>query len=747
MKSLKIMSLVLLMVFLLAIISSCKTSNQKDRTVASTDPIFVATEKVIFLPDANVSLSQVSNIRQNGDVVLVNIQMMYEVDEETRNSSGYNPLDYIGEKSIVYSLSNNTVTAFDTADVFPDAISMCQSIAIRPDGMAEAMFLVFDESTYDMSAHWLLMNLSSGAAEKELFYPLPEDFPSGDMMAFEIDEKGNRYFCTEGVLVVYDSEGRLILNLKDPQISGFLLFADGKVALSKESEGNRLNYYIVDLERGNADEEAKDVQFGQVASQDGSKYSAVGETIVADESGEEIFSWLNSDADLSHYLKRSYYHVINPDTISAIGIVEEGNQCRVYGCSLIRAKENPYTGKNILYLGGMNLTSDMELMSAVYEYNLFSDNAYLKIKNYAYDEPVEGDESSQSHQQFLDIQKQLLSDVKNGNVDIVANMAHYNWYSDNDALMDLSQSLEGFINEQVYYENLIYAFREKDKLFQIPLSVSINGLVVGDDVGIGEVMNWEETADYFSKNVDVYSSLSRYPQHVWIDYLMAGSSQDIFSMSDKSLIVDREELANVICFSQENGKYSDTWSESSLIRTVSMGSDDPIVSIQNYADLINISYYQGRLLSLAGLPSLNNQGLGITSFSSVAVSSQCAKPEAAIDFVKLLLASEYQNKIASNNKGIPVKRDSVELQINNAIKMSESDAMFSYYYSTKPTDAYAARYREIIEAALQRNGYNPEIISIIHEESSIFFAGQKSVDDVITVIESRISTLFKEKFS
>ncbi len=747
MKNLKIKSLVLLIVFLLAFISSCKNSNQKGRIVASTDPIFAATEKVIFSPDANVSLSQLNNIRQNGDVVLFNIQIMYEVDEETRNSIDYNPYDYIGEQSVVYSLSNNTVTTFETADILKDEISMCQSIAIRPDGMVEAMFLVFDELTYEMSARWFLMNPSTGATEKELFYPLTEDFSSGDVMAFDIDEKGNRYFCTEGVLVVYDSEGRLILKLNDPMISGYLLYADGKVAVSKESEGNKLNYYIVDLELGNAEEEAKDAQFGQVSSSDGTKYSSVGDTIVADESGETVFSWLDTDANLSHYLKRSYYHVINPDTISAIGIVEEGNQCRLYGCSLIRPKENPHAGKNILYLGGMNLTSNMDLLSAVYEYNLFSDNAYLKIMNYAYDEPIEGDESGQSNQQILDIQKQIYSDVKNGKVDIVANMAHYSWFSDNDALIDLSQSLEGFINEQAYYDNLIYAFREEDKLFQIPLCVSINGLNVGDDVSIGEVMNWEETADYFSKNIDIYSSLSRYPQHVWIDSLLAISLQDIFAMGDKSLVVDREELANVICFSQENGKYSETWSESPVIRTVSMGSDDLVVSIHNYAELINISYSQGRLLSLAGLPSLNNQGLGITSLSSVAVSSQCSKPEAAVDFVKLLLSSEYQNSVASNNEGIPVKRDSVELQINNAIKMSESDAMFSYYYSTKPTDAHAARYREIIDAALQRNGFDQDIFAVIHEEAGAFFAGQKNIDDTITIIESRVSTLFKERFS
>lgn len=747
----KILRRITALIVVLAIgstILACQKVNDKgESTVASTDPFFHSTEKVVFLPDENVSLSQVSNIRVNGDVVLITIQMMYKADKAALEDPNYDPSERMGEKTFVCSISNGTVTTLDTAGVFKEGMSMCQSIAIRPDGLAEAMFIVFDEATYEISTHWFIMNLSTGEAGEEVTYNLDPIFSTG-VMAFEIDENGNRYFSSPGVVAVYDSEGDQLMYLDDEEFSGQLSYVDGKVYAAKCFENGDLLYYLVDILTQKASVPSEDMNFGQVISLDGNSYSADGGKLIADDSGKEIFSWFETDANLSHYLQRCYYAVLSPDTIGAVGLVEKGDQTSVYCNFLTKAKENPHAGKEVLYVGGVQLISDMDLMAAVYEYNLFSDKVYIKVKNYEWDPAADEENGISGEQSLLNLQKQIYRDIKDdNNIDIVMNMGKYPWFSDDGALMDLSDAMAGIIQDDAYYGNLISAFSEGNKIYQIPISVNISGLSLEEDVTFGEGMTWEEMATYLSKHEESCISLSQYQQQDWLSYLLENSESEISCKDTQSSKIAQEAMKSILVFAKKNGKYSDNWTETTAIRTESQGSEDGIQTIYHFADVVNTSYYQGNPLSLVGLPSTNGNGLGITSSLSVAVSAQCANSEAAVEFVKLLLSSDHQRLIAENDDSIPVRCDAVEFQINNAIDMSESDPMFSYYYSTSPTPELAEQYRDIIQAANQRNGYDYEVFSIIKEEAAAYFADKKSIEEVIAIIDNRIGTLQKEKGS
>ena len=41
-------------------------------------------------------------------------------------------------------------------------VSMCMSIAMRPDGYAEAMYVVYDEDTATVSNQWFVIDLGTG---------------------------------------------------------------------------------------------------------------------------------------------------------------------------------------------------------------------------------------------------------------------------------------------------------------------------------------------------------------------------------------------------------------------------------------------------------------------------------------------------------------------------------------------------------------------------------------------------------
>lgn len=741
-----IIALTVILAFGFAIAACQKVDVKENSTVAATDPFFTSKEKVVYLPSDDVSLSEVTNIRVNGDVVLITVQMMYQADEEALKDPNYDMTELMGEQTFVCSLSNSTVTSLDTAAVSEEGKAMCQSIAIRPDALAEAMFIFFDEVKYEISTRWFIMNLSTGEVGEEVFYNTDSIFSTG-IMSFEIDQAGNRYFCSPGALEVQDSDGRQILFMEDEGFSGQLLFFEGKIYAAKESESGDLSYYFVDTKTEKVDVLAEEMNFGQVISLDGNSYSAKADKLIADDSGDEVFSWFDTDANLSHYLQRCYYAVLSPDTIGAVGIVKKGDQTSVYCNFLSKAKENPHAGKEILYVGGIQLLSDMDLMAAVYEYNLFSDNIFVKVKNYEWDPIADQEKGTSKEQSLLNLQKQIFRDIEDNNIDVVMNMGRYLWFSDNGVLMDLSSTMADIVQDNAYYGNLISAFSEGDKLFQIPICVSISGLSLEDDVTFGEGMTWEEMATYLSTHEKVYHSLSQHQQQEWVSQLIENSVYESYGEDTQLSKINQETIKEILMFAKENGKYSDSWTEEAIVRSESRGSEDGIQTIYNFADVVNSSYYLGYPLSLVGLPSTNDSGLGIVPVLSVAVSAQCENPDAAVEFVKLLLSSNYQNLIAENDDGIPVRCDAVELQISNAFAMSESDPMFSYYYSMAPTQELADRYRDTIRAASQRNGYDYTTLTIIKEEAAAYFADNKNIDEVIAVIINRISTMQKENNS
>lgn len=96
-----------------------------------------------------------------------------------------------------------------------------------------------------------------------------------------------------------------------------------------------------------------------------------------------------------------------------MGVVEKSNQVNIYCCLLAKAEKNLRAGKQILDIGGINILSDMDLLTSIYEYNLFSDDFYLRINNYDYDYEDE-------EQDYDEICQQLYQDVREDNgIDIV----------------------------------------------------------------------------------------------------------------------------------------------------------------------------------------------------------------------------------------------------------------------------------------------------------------------------------------
>ena len=76
---------------------------------------------------------------------------------------------------------------------------------------------------------------------------------------------------------------------------------------------------------------------------------------------------------------------------------------------------------------------------------------------------------------------------------------------------------------------------------------------------------------------------------------------------------------------------------------------------------------------------------------------------------------------------------------------SDIEEEWSIDMMTPMTKEEAQKVHDFISAVDYANYSDTEIINVIMEETAPYFAGQKSLDDVVTVIDNRIRTLLEER--
>lgn len=723
--NLRLSALVLTAVLLLMNASCGSKKDVAENAVKADDTFFSSLEKVIFVPGEDVSISQVSNVKVTPQAIIVSVQY-----------AGAN-MEEVAEETILYSLSEKQVRKLDVGPYLHYELSMCMSIAIRPDGYAEAMYAVVDPDTYAYENQWFQIDPGSGKVISELNYDVSDTF-TDPIQSFEIDAKGNRYFLSGDTIAVYSEAGEKLFELKSDSFTGSLQSSEGSVYAGKSDDGSVGSYYRIDADKKSLETSAGNLSLGQVISLDGNSYSLSADKEILNSAGEEVFSWLDTDAILSHYLQECHYVVINRDTICALGVVKKADQVSVFCNLLSKEVSNPHAEKSILTLGGINVLDDMELLTSVYEYNLFSKDTFLRIRNYPYDPEVEG-------QDYNKILKQLYRDAREKNgVDIVMNTAEDPGASGQDIFLDLSPYMTGMTEDPAYFGNLFRAFYEGDKWYQVPVFVDIAGIQAEEDVNLKK-MTWEDMGTYLSNHPEVTAQYAAYSQQDWLLMFLRSASSTIFSKKGDKAELDRDTLGAILSFSKEYGKYSDTWTTEPQAHTEISASESVALDIKSLADVCNVSYYQGHTASIMGLPGSGGTGLAINSRESAAVSAACENPGEAVRFVKMLLSEKHQTALAERNDGIPVLCEAAEDQVTYALETYDTNYMSGYYYAIKPTEEHAERYLDIIRAADQRYGNDEEAFSIIQEEAIVYFSDQSDMETVLDKISNRLTTLWEEK--
>ena len=409
-------------------------------------------------------------------------------------------------------------------------------------------------------------------------------------------------------------------------------------------------------------------------------------------------------------------------------------------CSCSKKEEKLFTedGREIIVLAEIEPDSDCQ--NAVEYFNMYSENYYIEERDYTLyaDELYSGNEKllmDITHGEKIDI-------IYTPGLDIEAYIGK-NLLADIYELMDSDSELSG----DEYVDGILEACEVGGKLYVMPLYYSM-------DTTIGLTSVWGNDRDASIDNLISKSKAMDIPPIVCGSDDEAGELWTLFRGSSNSYIDFKNGVCNftdgrferLLNFCGEN-----ILLDRSADERRQMFSDGEAllyrVNISNIADLDEYKSIFGPDIIFMGLPSDITNYHTLDLYESFSILEGSDSKQGAFEFIKYLTSYEYQ-----------VEQDeigsffSINKEIFNAYVDIELHEMTHNFFNEDGTVKIEYRCTEenaeAIIGELSTLNSNLEcgetIYNIIYEESSGFFAGERSANEVCEVIQNRISTYLSE---
>ncbi len=497
---------------------------------------------------------------------------------------------------------------------------------------------------------------------------------------------------------------------------------------------------------------------------------------------QEILNW--SDTDCNHYDASSegpsfYIASENDIYLSRLtydGVPMEYVNTPVYVCllHLHRVEKNPHAGKNILYLAYIgDLKKDF--MGYLNEYNLNSgEKTRIVLQDYSGDSSLYSSlysRISSSTEEQARIADQVYLDILSGDgPDILLNFGAFSQFNTDRALVNLNPLIDGerSLDRALLFDNILRAYERDGKLYQIPLSFSVTGMVANKDF-VGDRTGWtyEETksiAQSLPANVNLFGNVS---QSDLLESLMKGSTSHFLDYNNRKVKFDDPEFKEILELVKNNG-IPKTNAEIEKERQANWETVLPdnqrfdagmIVAmnktIHSLSAFGNISTWCNGNVCFIGNPSMSGSGAKADNAYSLAISQSSQFKEEAWDFIRNLFEDDIQLSCAKSANNFPVNRQAFNSLMDMSFEENrigweraetESDiAAIMELESAHLDEKHVTALLKVIENIRDSCSFDPSAMMIINEEAPGYFTGQKTVDDVVNIIQKRGNAIVQER--
>lgn len=415
-----------------------------------------------------------------------------------------------------------------------------------------------------------------------------------------------------------------------------------------------------------------------------------------------------------------------------------------------RADSNPNVGKEILRVVDFSERIESEVAMAIFEYNQGDNECFIMFDSrYQLDDYMDVDPTQMNNyyyqigQEYKDAKRSARQTVSNQiRVDIMAGEGPdiiiggygYNEFNNEDILIDLREELD--VDTSIYINPV---FAGGDPIYQLPLRLNASGVVWffkhADNLTTGQGMDFETYERYVDECCNGRDPISE--QNSRLDYFidMFNYSYSYF-VNDGRINIDNDEFRSL-------AEFVSTRAEQMNMKPNSYYAETDAIYMSESTG--NLGFYTVNNGVMAAAPSLNGtRGVMLECNMSVAIVSSCPNVEAATGFVTTMMDcySDY------------IEREAIRTNI-----VDYCEDMNSYYSSIIDTemgmgwltpdmyfrDDLADDYVNILDSAEGIIQSDNDISIILYEEIQAYFAGDKTIDEVIDIISDRAQTVLDER--
>lgn len=351
----------------------------------------------------------------------------------------------------------------------------------------------------------------------------------------------------------------------------------------------------------------------------------------------------------------------------------------------------------------------------------------------------------------------LNTDLIAGNIPdilVIDNELPLESYISKDILRDLTPFMEQDpeLSEAEFMTNVFDAYRVDGKLYQlIPSFYLYTGIIYTKDLGDRTTLTMQDFYDICEeRDVAVRDSFGGMTRDDLLQMLLYMQGADYIDLSTGKCAFDSPEFRDLLTLVKQFPKKGND--DDYLEQQKAYREGRAILQMSGFGDFSD--YLQARYgtfgddITMIGIPASAGSGSVIQPSMQLGITTSAKDPEAVWSFVRQLLLPEYQDSL---DWSFPVRMDSLHKHaekakerpyfINEKGQKEEYDRTW-YMGGVEiviPTlrDDEEEKVIDFLKKCDRRVYNNSTVNNIITEEAAAFFDGQKTVEEVTKIIQSR----------
>lgn len=495
--------------------------------------------------------------------------------------------------------------------------------------------------------------------------------------------------------------------------------------------------------------------------------------IKEDGSGEEIINWL--DSDLGNGGVNSIVSMENGDYVIAYQDYTSGTN----GSTLYRLTKRDVSemeNTKVITIGVMYDNPDIK--SKVQEFNKSHDGVRFKMVDYSkYDDYDEENERYTSSGEG-----QLKNDIVSGNAPdmiVCQNQALIKNLANKGLFVDLSEYLskDSDIKTDDIMPNILEACKIGGKLLSLPTAFQIQTYAIKAKNFDKDTWTIDEMIDTYKKQPEG-TSLTYLDSKETISEMLLSSMCGCIDYEKRTCSFDSPEFKKFLDFANEFPKQDELidWEDQKAVNE--MFNNDNFMKDKQLIDNVYlydfesyIGQYKGRFgdedVKFIGGPSVGGNGGVLMLSESLAILTNSTDKDTCWELIKEFFKTPEEDEDESGMNryyisGFPTIKSKFDKMADTATKkpyyIDENGKKVEYNYSyydqskNKSVDVDPLtedEKKEIVDYIMNTttivDNFDPEIQNIIMEEADAFFEGEKSSEEIISSLQSRISLLLSEQ--